>query len=228
MAGAPYDHVRADRAAGRSAERPHDHGAGGRRRRRGRTAAVGLFVGALVPALAASAAVLPLASASTTKTTVKTFSVYGANGRVVPGLKVPFFGTGYCWTGSLHVSGAYRCFLGNQVHDPCFAHGAKPDTVVCVASPWSTAVEVVLKKKLPKPATLPATSIPWAVQLANGTRCVTQSGTTSKVAQVTMVYSCTPGLAGAPHQTTQPWTLSYASSASAKQLETEAVATAWK
>lgn len=93
-------------------------------------------------------------------------------------------------------SGAYRCLVGNDIADPCFAQprSSKPATVACLADPWSGARVVTLTQALPRVDPLGDAANPWAVQLANGARCVAATGTVPTVGGVSVNLRCPGGM----------------------------------
>ncbi|MDP9092484.1 MAG: hypothetical protein M3O32_19495, partial [Actinomycetota bacterium] len=106
--------------------------------------------------------------------------------------------SGSCWTGSIAVPlpGAYRCLSGNQIYDPCFApiNEVATGSVACVADPWSPAHILTLTAPLPAQSATSARN-PWALELANGARCVAVTGTVASVAGVALNYLCGAGMA---------------------------------
>lgn len=107
---------------------------------------------------------------------------------------------GSCWTTSITVSApsAYRCYAGNQILDPCFAASAKARDVTCYADPWSPGVRLDLASALPQPTPL-AISHPWALELANGKRCVAATGVVNRIGNLALLYECAGGgAAGLP------------------------------
>ncbi len=123
---------------------------------------------------------------------VRTFAAYSATGS----LSVPVAArvTGTCWTNSITVRAAlaYRCLAGNQIMDPCFAPATQtaPTTVACVAAPWDAATLLTVTGPLPPAPTEHLPPHPWALQLANGARCVASTGTAPSVDGVTLNYVC--------------------------------------
>jgi hypothetical protein len=101
---------------------------------------------------------------------------------------------GSCWTSSITVaaSSAYRCYAGNTILDPCFAAAPAAREVSCYADPWASAVRVLLSAALPKPAPLAVTH-PWALELANGKRCVAATGVVTRLGNVALLYRCEHG-----------------------------------
>jgi len=84
---------------------------------------------------------------------------------------------GNCWTSSIasRRSDAYRCMVGDSIHDPCFAINAK--TVACpldVAA--NTGIRIALTDPLPKSNGGNARNA-WMMQLAGGATCNIGTGT---------------------------------------------------
>jgi hypothetical protein len=146
---------------------------------------------------------------------------------------------GYCWTTSnvIRHADAWRCFVGNFIHDPCYSgSGATENTVICPeGGPWvGSGIEIRLTRPLPEapPTTSqpePPSGLPWALQLADGSNCQFLQGATSVVAGLRFNYSCTPdhlSLYGEPRRSSAAWTI-YSGAASSSQLTTAPIAIAW-
>jgi hypothetical protein len=133
---------------------------------------------------------------------------------------------GYCWTGSIAADrrDAWRCFVGNDIHDPCFSAAAAPGVVVCPNPALTEATEIRLSKPLPTAmadhGVASVHSRPWLIELAvsrvpgtAGARCELVTGATSAVGGVPESYFCTGralesmGLWGAPHQGAPGWSI---------------------
>ncbi|MHB8382458.1 MAG: hypothetical protein ACYDC3_09000 [Candidatus Binataceae bacterium] len=89
---------------------------------------------------------------------------------------------GSCWTNSIAVSrpGAWRCMIGNEIHDPCFQVPPHQGDVVCDANPATGQTGFVLKLTKPLPDNAPPPSEspePWTMQLADGSICQPFTGT---------------------------------------------------
>jgi hypothetical protein len=159
-------------------------------------------------------------------------------GRLNTSLHVAQARRGFCWTGSLADSGrtdAWRCFIGNFIHDPCFSDPSKPAPrfVVCASTPWSRrVVKIVLTRKLPRgqrnPAGSPLRRAPWAVELASGKRCLALTGATGTIAGRGVSYGCLGGgyLLGTPRRA-KTWTIFYAAGYKARRASRVAIAEAW-
>lgn len=161
----------------------------------------------------ALAIAIPALSAS--KTSVVAFSPWSSNG-----LRDVFTVTqkapGSCWTHSLvsDRSDAWRCFEGNDILDPCFAHAPPTRTVACAQSPFSHRI-VLLSLKKPLSDSQNATTRwlqpkgePWGLRLSNGDTCVFVTGATDVVAGERLNYACAKDgwIIGAPDRSTAQWT----------------------
>ena len=136
----------------------------------------------------------PVASPRGTPAT-RRFVAYRANGAPTGG--VAAHRSGSCFTTSIIVADphAYRCIAGNLLLDPCFASRAAAPTLACYADPWSPATVLTRTGQLPRAAPLHIAR-PWAVQLADGHRCVAVAGTTLIARGVALSYHCDQGTAG--------------------------------
>lgn len=103
-------------------------------------------------------------------------------------------GTGSCFATSIAVplAGVYRCLAGNTLLDPCFAPAKEttPETVACFLSPWSDARVITVSGALPAFHPVLMTGNPWAVELANGVRCVAVTGAVPSYNDVDLTYRC--------------------------------------
>jgi hypothetical protein len=148
---------------------------------------------------------------------------------------------GYCWTTSENIPGAWRCFVGNFIHDPCFTGPVREaeKTVVCPnEGPWTgTGIEIQLTCPLPYEAITEevrheeggTTGMPWTLELTDGSHCVLLNGASSEVAHLRFNYTCKPDnldLYGPPDRSSSTWTI-YAGPANASQLSTVPIAIAW-
>lgn len=164
-----------------------------------------------------------------TATTSITFRAYNRTGQLA--VRVAAEVRGQCWTTSaaVPVAGAYRCFEGNKILDPCFApaHPATPPVLACMADPWSRALMLRVSGALPQPADGDAASRPWAFELSNGARCVASTGTVPAVAGENLGYHCTDrGNAALVDDGSATVTAHYAP-AGAKTLQSMNVTTIW-
>ncbi len=202
--------------------------------------AVVTCLGGVAPSAVAAAApstverTAPSAAATgSPRTKTETVNPWAANGKLKTGLKVAGSVRGTCWTNSIAVSSsdAYRCMSKSFIYDPCFAPGTKTFTqLACMAAPWSRVVRFDLTAAIPKVARHPnGKPWVWADLLANGVRCITDTGTGTVVDKVVMNYYCVPGTGWAdiPDQKAEPWTVQYAKSYKSKTVDPEKVTTAW-
>lgn len=91
---------------------------------------------------------------------------------------------GQCWTGSLAAprAGAFRCSVGNAIHDPCFVSNGQ---VACPTGDPAVneGVLIQLSKPLPAPPLAwenppdPAHPFPWWVRLTGEGSCGVLTGT---------------------------------------------------
>jgi hypothetical protein len=151
-------------------------------------------------------------SSAFSATVVTRFTPYSAAGVLTA--SVAARGTGQCWTGSIvvPVADAYRCLVGNDIADPCFAppRPSTPLTVACLPDPWSGARVVTLTQPLPVSRLIGNAARPWAVQLANGARCVASTGTVQNVHGVSLDLLCSGETAAGGLDTTKPtWHVQY-------------------
>jgi hypothetical protein len=116
--------------------------------------------------------------------------------------------------------------------DPCFAPAGQPDAtqLICASSPWAPATRLLLTQALPLDAANSPGSGPrpvWAMELANGDRCVLGTGTATQVGATTLDYLCTSGaLAGGADRNHQPWMVPYRAAGSST-VRTLTVRNAW-
>ena len=99
---------------------------------------------------------------------------------------------GSCWTNSLAVwrADAWRCAVGNEIHDPCFS---ADDGVICGADPMTgaTGFALTLTEPLPAAEAPPdAATHAWLVELADGTVCGFATGATGGVGDERINYLC--------------------------------------
>jgi hypothetical protein len=130
-------------------------------------------------------------------------AVFTPQGRLASRFHVGSRGSGYCWEASLaaQTRNAYRCFQGNEIHDPCFAASRHAASVACFTDPWQPVTELRLTRPLPRPAAAAqGPALPWTIVTTDGRRCVFMTGATALVANERINYGCTNGtyLIGSP------------------------------
>ena len=149
----------------------------------------------------------------TEPTQVVTYDPLNPSGTVKRSLRIAGSSSGSCWISSLTVKGAYRCLSGSALFDPCYVSGHASSTLICVSAPWTSKAWV-----LRLTATLPVAnhhflrSLPWALQLTSGVRCINAVALNPPVEGNSMPYSCGPtneGLATFVDESTVPWTVRY-------------------
>lgn len=110
---------------------------------------------------------------------------------------------GSCWTRSIAADrpGAWRCMIGNHIHDPCFQVPPMKNEVICDANPVLGKSGFVMKltKALPLETASPAVSpSPWILQLEDGSVCAPFTGTRPAVNNQPAVWSCMPEVPPSP------------------------------
>ena len=193
-------------------------------------ASAGALLAALLVGCASHAAKQPVGTVS------KTFHAYRADGEL--SVQVADVSTGSCWTMSIAATSAsaFRCISDNSILDPCFAPArpGRPLEVACIPDPWTGATVLRVSGALPTGGP-PAgrTPHPWAIELANGARCVVATGTVPAVQGVNLGYHCRNGANAALADTTgQAGKGQYAKAkyalAGATTLLTVTVSTIWR
>lgn len=139
--------------------------------------------------------------------------------------------SGKCISTSVADSGdayAARCFLSDDLLDPCWRTGAKQ--MLCVDTPWTREATVVnvTEQRFVRQKGQGARQDPWAVELSNGERCLhSEGGTQQPVAGTIAKYSCGDGhLIGSPRQTTAAWRAPFVRAGGTAAIEVE-VLRAW-
>jgi hypothetical protein len=163
---------------------------------------------------ALSVVLLAVTMATPPKTSVVLYQPWSATG-LRSGYTVEAKAHGACWTNSLTTdrADAYRCFIGDDIYDPCFA-GPRHGVVACADDPFSKRVILVtLKKPLPN-AINPTTQMlqpkgaPWGLRLANGDSCTFIAGAMEVVRGTRLNYGCKHSnpIFGFPDRTKPLWT----------------------
>jgi hypothetical protein len=167
------------------------------------------------------------------------YSPFATDGSLLASLKVTTHPGGTCQTGSYVIarSGAYRCFDGNTIRDPCFrdtrASTASGEPVVaCVNAPWSTHVLSLHLDGQPRSTfRVKPGGPPWAVQLASGARCVFGEGATGVAHGLRLNYFCGrngPYLFGSPRVSQPTWRIRMAHDVEGRGWRLVAIARAWR
>lgn len=90
--------------------------------------------------------------------------------------------SGFCIPGSDIGKFIYRCFSGNEIHDPCW-RAVTDTTVDCLQEPWSHAViriTVPVLRKNSGPVSSARDGAPWGLTLRDGRRCLGEQGAHSQ------------------------------------------------
>jgi hypothetical protein len=192
-----------------------------------------LAAGVCTGLLALVSGVVPATAGAGGATQATVFQAFTAGGK-------PTFTTrsakGYCWTGSIAAdrSDAWRCFVDNYIHDPCFSSTSDPGHVACPNPGLRKGLLVKLTRKLPhKYADQHTASVddrPWLVQTANGRRWLYATGATASIGGRRANYfrrGSNAALWGLPHRQVEPWRI-YWGTLSAKHLRQKvAIRHAW-
>lgn len=103
---------------------------------------------------------------------------------------------GHCFSNSLaepYREDAWRCMVGNEIHDPCFSI-AKQDAVVCDINPLAGTAGFQLQLTKPLPPSQISQPVKenwgWLVELADGTICAPFTGTRPVLGGETAYYGC--------------------------------------
>jgi hypothetical protein len=113
----------------------------------------------------------------------------------IPGKPAGTPQNGSCWTRSIAIPrpGAWRCTVGNQIHDPCFATPSASGTLICGANPalGKDGFPLKLTKPLPNDfIAAPAKQPIWMFELADGSICEPFTGTMPMVGGEPARWSC--------------------------------------
>jgi hypothetical protein len=95
-----------------------------------------------------------------------------------------------CLGGSEAVVGAFRCFAGNVVYDPCWMQHSASVAVLCPLSPWSHKVVRLRISQLDSYPEDRNGNFPWGIRLANGYHCVAAQGTHDRFHGRVVDYVC--------------------------------------
>lgn len=188
----------------------------------------------IVPAVLATVLVAPGVGGASVRTTATIFRAFTPSGK--PTLRA-HSASGYCYTGSLTIdrSDAWRCFVGNELFDPCFSSSAARGKVLCPNLDVDGGTEIRLTKPLPVlSGDRPAPSLsdqPWNVELTSGHHCAFASGASNVVHGKRLNYFCGTGshsgLWGYPERHTEPWTILFGPFTATSLNDRRAIRRAW-
>lgn len=143
--------------------------------------------GLLAVAVALLACAIAVESAgSAPRTLVTTWNPFDATGAIKSSLRIERLGSGSCGDGAgSETIGdyGYRCFA-RGVADPCWRDGpASTEYVVCPAAPWDRRAATIRVPRLMLESGVTfaapvdvARDLPWALELADGNRCLLAQG----------------------------------------------------
>jgi hypothetical protein len=129
---------------------------------------------------------------------------------------------------------AWRCFVGGQILDPCFANPFSDGEVLCVQSPWAHEGALVRTKLDEANHGARPGGRPWTVVLASGKRCGFLSGGTAVgPGGHRLNYGCGRSphagfLFGIPNRTRPTWTIRFARSVDSPTYRRVKIRTAWR
>lgn len=146
----------------------------------------------LLPALLAFAAVAA-GGAAQQRTAIASWSPFAPAGAVKPSLEIEPLGRGGCGSGpGSEAIGdyGYRCGAKNWLDDPCWRDGPQPtDLVICPYGPWDRKAATIRVPHLMLAAGVTFAAPvdagrdpPWALELANGSRCLLAQGAHDSIA----------------------------------------------
>jgi hypothetical protein len=177
-----------------------------------RMLAFGMLVGLAIPAVVGAEAQTQGESAPTE---VRLFLLFNTGGGSA-GLMVTDRVQGECFAGSLASPGrpdAWRCMAGSRILDPCYQGLAAGHVqMACPRAPWSA--EATLLTPTAEPPRGEAnrlaleTALPWALELADGSRCTLTTGATWVAAGMRVNYGCEGGgrfVVGEPERSQPRW-----------------------
>jgi hypothetical protein len=180
-------------------------------------------------------------------TEIRIFVPFQLNGQLNPNLRIQTRETlmppAGCQAGAITTTrpDAWRCVTA----DPCFVpqFAANQMTLACATNPWSGEVVLLTIEtplRTPEECMMPPfcrqplnlNRQPWAMELANGARCVMGTGTIPSLGGMGLPYFCMDaqgqpgGNAAAPNRDVSPWTTFYLAPGSYEMVQV-AVVTAW-
>lgn len=175
------------------------------------------------------------------RTVEATYSPFVSSGALRPELTVTSSDqAAQCSSGSYLVVSAYRCFIGDEIHDVCYLdrHDPSLPAIVCVDAPWATrALRAAYGEDPERSGGAKPGSPPWALELtARGRRCTFTSGATTAVHGQRLNYSCAVNpplqselyLFGDPDTSRPLWRIRAASSPNGPDFRWVQIRRAWR
>jgi len=171
-----------------------------------------ILLGMLVLALAVPAGGARTAAATSGATHVIRYAPAAANGALAAGYRVTSRVRGSCWTGSIAAqrADAWRCMVGNDIHDPCYAASTSARVVYCPTSNITRLLAIALTKPLPLDQANrggTAQALPTMIRLVGGATCWFETGASGAIGNMRMNYDCSDGrvLVGEPDRRAPLW-----------------------
>jgi len=175
-------------------------------------------------------------STSSSGTRIKMLTPFNSSGLSI-GMAVTQQVSGTCFTRSVASptrDDAWRCSAGNAIMDPCYQRimGDEKQLACPVGGPWAAnVVMLTLAQPLPQAehkAVSRDTSLPLALELANGQRCSLFTGATAPIAGMRINYGCPGGfvVVGDVDRTLPAWRVFFQGEKSIA-LEQVVVSVAW-
>jgi hypothetical protein len=164
-------------------------------------------------------------------TSVRIYSPVNAGGGLAA--SVSRRASGSCFVNSIVIvrPDAWRCFIGNNIYDPCFQ--VNQTEVLCPSSgPWTNNGTLIsIKGGLSNPSSTKnqgTTGLPWAIQMASGAQCLPLSGASNLIAGQRLGYDCSGGIGlyGNVHRSGSTWMI-YTGSPHSAQLTLQPIRIAW-
>ncbi|MFS8102448.1 serine/threonine protein kinase [Lentzea alba] len=145
-------------------------------------------------------------------TRVLTYQPWAPEG-LAPNVAVSSVESGSCTSGSSMAlrREAFRCTVGNMLHDPCFASPFTQDVVACPDLTPDRVTMINLTEPLPFDLVMaPQEPRAWLLELADGQRCNAAGGATTTVGDLRLNFHCQNGFVyGDPDPASRLWTVHY-------------------
>ncbi|MBV9333996.1 MAG: chromate efflux transporter [Candidatus Eremiobacteraeota bacterium] len=139
-----------------------------------------------------------------------------SHGQLRSGFTITRKAKGSCFSNALTTNrlDAWRCFIGNDIYDPCFSGSAHAAVVACADDPFSRRVILLSLQKPLNSGESSTTEMlqpkgePWGLRLANGETCTFVTGATDVVQGMRMNYECKANdfIVGFPNRSKSLWT----------------------
>ena len=164
-------------------------------------------------------------------TAAQIFSPVNASGGLAA--SVTHEARGSCFGNSIVIarSDAWRCSAANSIYDPCFM--VNQTQVLCPNNgPWANnGILVNIPGGLPSAGPVKDQGTrgqPWAIQLADGSKCLPISGASNVIANQRLNFDCSDGLGlyGNVQRSSSVWTI-FAGAQHSAQITMRPIATAW-